>query len=36
MSVAKDVGQEAVQYVSDIYKYCVAYKIALEQSKTDK
>jgi membrane-bound lytic murein transglycosylase MltF len=25
--VAKDVGQETVQYVSNIYKYYVAYKL---------
>ena len=30
--VAKDVGQETVQYVSNIYKYYVAYKLTLEQS----
>jgi membrane-bound lytic murein transglycosylase MltF len=28
--VAKDVGQETVQYVSNIYKYYVAYKLTLE------
>jgi membrane-bound lytic murein transglycosylase MltF len=28
---AKDVGQETVQYVSNIYKYYVAYKLTLEQ-----
>jgi membrane-bound lytic murein transglycosylase MltF len=32
--VAKDIGQETVQYVSNIYKYYVAYKMALEQRKT--
>jgi hypothetical protein len=31
---AKDIGQETVQYVSNIYKYYVAYKMALEQQKT--
>jgi membrane-bound lytic murein transglycosylase MltF len=31
--VAKDIGQETVQYVSNIYKYYVAYKMALEQRK---
>jgi membrane-bound lytic murein transglycosylase MltF len=30
--VAKDVGQETVQYVSNIYKYYVAYKLTLEDS----
>jgi membrane-bound lytic murein transglycosylase MltF len=29
---AKDVGQETVQYVSNIYKYYVAYKLTLEKS----
>jgi len=29
--VAKDIGQETVQYVSNIYKYYVAYKMAIEQ-----
>jgi len=31
LMVAKDIGQETVQYVSNIYKYFVAYKMALEQ-----
>ena len=31
--VGKDVGQETVQYVSNIYKYYVAYKMALEQER---
>lgn len=30
LEVAKDVGQETVNYVSDIYKYYVAYKLTLE------
>ena len=30
--VAKDVGQETVQYVSNIYKYYVAHKLTLEES----
>jgi membrane-bound lytic murein transglycosylase MltF len=30
---AKDIGQETVQYVSNIYKYYVAYKMTLEQLK---
>lgn len=29
LEVAKDVGQETVNYVSNIYKYYVAYKLAL-------
>lgn len=32
--VAKDIGQETVQYVSNIYKYYVAYKMTLEQRQT--
>jgi len=31
LTVAKDIGQETVQYVSNIYKYYVAYKMAVEQ-----
>jgi membrane-bound lytic murein transglycosylase MltF len=34
--VAKDIGQETVQYVNNIYKYYVAYKLTLEQSQTTK
>jgi membrane-bound lytic murein transglycosylase MltF len=34
--VAKEVGQETVQYVSNIYKYYVAYKLTLEQAKSVK
>ena len=34
--VAKGVGQETVQYVSNIYKYYVAYKLTLEQAKVAK
>jgi membrane-bound lytic murein transglycosylase MltF len=30
---AKDVGQQTVTYVGNIYKYYVAYKLALEQSQ---
>ena len=33
LAVARDVGQQTVQYVSNIYKYYVAYKLALEQSR---
>jgi membrane-bound lytic murein transglycosylase MltF len=31
LEVAKDVGQETVTYVSNIYKYYVAYKLTVEQ-----
>jgi len=31
LMVAKDIGQETVQYVSNIYKYYVAYKMTLDQ-----
>jgi membrane-bound lytic murein transglycosylase MltF len=31
--VAKDVGQETVRYVSNIYKYYVAYKLTLEPAE---
>jgi membrane-bound lytic murein transglycosylase MltF len=34
--VAKDVGQETVQYVSNIYKYYVAYKLTLEESASKR
>jgi membrane-bound lytic murein transglycosylase MltF len=30
---AEDIGQETVQYVSNIYKYYVAYKMTLDQQK---
>ena len=33
LMVAKDIGQETVQYVSNIYKYYVAYKMAVEQKQ---
>ncbi len=33
LEVAKDVGQETVTYVSNIYKYYIAYKLALEQAQ---
>jgi membrane-bound lytic murein transglycosylase MltF len=32
--VAKEIGQEAVQYVNNIYKYYVAYKLARKESAT--
>ncbi len=31
--VAKDIGQETVVYVSNIYKYYIAYRLTLEQSQ---
>jgi membrane-bound lytic murein transglycosylase MltF len=36
LMVAKDVGEQTVQYVSNIYKYYVAYKLTLEESRTIK
>ena len=33
LAVAEDVGQETVRYVGNIYKYYVAYQLALEQSQ---
>jgi membrane-bound lytic murein transglycosylase MltF len=33
LMVAKDIGQETVQYVSNIYKYYVAYKMAIAQKQ---
>jgi membrane-bound lytic murein transglycosylase MltF len=33
LMVAKDIGQETVKYVSNIHKYYVAYKMALEQQQ---
>jgi membrane-bound lytic murein transglycosylase MltF len=32
LMAAKDIGQETVQYVSNIFKYYVAYKTTLEQN----
>jgi membrane-bound lytic murein transglycosylase MltF len=34
--VAKDIGQETVTYVGNIYKYYVAYKLAVEQRQLRK
>jgi membrane-bound lytic murein transglycosylase MltF len=31
--VAKDIGQETVVYVSNIYKYYIAYKLTLEEAQ---
>ena len=31
MVAAKDIGQETVTYVSNIYKYYIAYKLAVQQ-----
>jgi membrane-bound lytic murein transglycosylase MltF len=33
--VAKEVGQETTQYVNNIFKYYVAYKLILEESKDE-
>jgi membrane-bound lytic murein transglycosylase MltF len=33
LEVAKDVGEETVTYVSNIYKYFVAYKLTAEQKR---
>jgi len=33
---AKEVGQETVQYVTNIYKYYVAYKLTLEEAKVPR
>jgi membrane-bound lytic murein transglycosylase MltF len=33
LAVARGVGQQTVQYVSNIYKYYVAYKLTLEQAR---
>ncbi len=31
--VAKDVGQETITYVGNVYKYYIAFKLALEEKK---
>jgi len=36
LMVAKDVGQETVTYVSNIYKYYIAYKLAAAQAAARK
>jgi membrane-bound lytic murein transglycosylase MltF len=33
LMVAKDIGQETVQYVANVYKYYVAYKMAIAQQQ---
>ena len=33
LMAAKDIGQETVQYVSNIYKYYVAYKMAVSEDE---
>jgi membrane-bound lytic murein transglycosylase MltF len=33
LMVAKDIGQETVTYVDNVYKYYIAYKLALEQKR---
>jgi membrane-bound lytic murein transglycosylase MltF len=35
LEVAKDVGQETVTYVSNIYKYYVAYKLTAEEKQQE-
>jgi membrane-bound lytic murein transglycosylase MltF len=35
LMVAKDVGQETVTYVGNVYKYYIAYKLALETKKLE-
>ncbi len=36
LEVAKDIGEETVMYVDNIYKYYVAYKLAAEQEQIRK
>lgn len=36
LMVAKDIGQETVTYVGNVYKYYIAYKLAAAQSATKK
>lgn len=36
LEVAEDVGQETVTYVSNIYKYYIAYKLSMEQAEEKK
>jgi membrane-bound lytic murein transglycosylase MltF len=33
LMVAKDIGQETVTYVGNVYKYYIAYKLAVEQAQ---
>ena len=33
LEVAKDIGQETVTYVNNIYKYYIAYKLTVEQNQ---
>lgn len=33
MAAAKYIGRETVQYVSNIYKYYIAYRLVAEQQK---
>jgi len=33
LEVAKDIGQETVTYVSNIYKYYIACKLAMERQQ---
>jgi membrane-bound lytic murein transglycosylase MltF len=36
LEVAKDIGEETVMYVDNIYKYYVAYKLAAESQEERK
>ncbi|HEX8800683.1 MAG TPA: hypothetical protein VF772_18830 [Terriglobales bacterium] len=36
LMVAKDVGQETVNYVGNIYKYYIAYKLALSDQQAQQ
>jgi membrane-bound lytic murein transglycosylase MltF len=36
LMVAKEIGQETVNYVSNIYKYYVAYKLAAADAEREK
>ena len=33
LMVAKDIGQETVTYVGNVYKYYIAYKLAMQQKE---
>ena len=34
LMAARDIGHETVNYVSNIYKYYIAYRLVLEKSAT--
>jgi hypothetical protein len=36
LMVAKELGQETVTYVGNIYKYYIAYKLAADQTEANK